>query len=183
MNRSHSVKNRTLAAVSLGIAAPVAVLAGCSSSTTLDSAKLNTQIVDQINQVAPNSNPTVSCPSDVKAEANATFTCTATVAGQEMQLTVTQKDADGNVSYQGDSSIFQLASTQEKLSAKVAESQPGTWTTACNPTGAQQGYYIAKPGTTFDCEVSGTAADGTAKTGTLAVTVTDADGNVSLAFK
>lgn len=152
-------------------------LAACGGSS-LDSQKLQNTISAKINEVVPGATVTVSCPSDVKPQQGGTFQCTATVNGQQVNLVVTQNDDKGNVSYKSEQAFLSMEKAQTKISEQLAKQVPGDWTTTCDPQGATDGIYVAKPQTTFDCSVSGTSAEGAPQTGTVVVTVTDSDGNI-----
>lgn len=147
---------------------------------TLNTEKLQTLVQEKITEVAPGATAAVTCPGDVKAEAGATFDCTAVVNGQDATIVVTQDDADGNVSYEAKQAFLLQDKAQEAVTTFVTQKVPGTWTTTCTMPGAQGGVYIATPGSTFTCQVSGTTAEGANQTGTATVTVDDNEGNVSI---
>jgi hypothetical protein len=84
------------AAVLLGIAV---VAVACSK--TLDTAGLQTQIADQLNNKLDTSGITVECPDDVKAEAGNEFDCTGTVPDSgTLTIHVKQTDDDGHVTWE-----------------------------------------------------------------------------------
>ncbi len=153
-------------------------LAACGSSN-LDAQKLQNTITAKINEVAPGAQVTVSCPSDIKPQQGGTFQCSATVNGQQVNLAVTQNDDKGNVSYKSEQAFLSLEKAQTKISEQLAQQIPGDWKTTCEPQGATNGIYVAAPQATFDCTVSGTSAAGASQTGTVVVTVTDSDGNIT----
>ena len=74
-----------------------AVATGCSKTLKIDD--LETEIGSQIDAQLGSTGNTVSCPDDdVKAEAGATFECTATLStGDTVTVEVKQTDGDGNV--------------------------------------------------------------------------------------
>lgn len=150
-------------------------LTACSSS--LDATKLNETITSQVTASDPNVSVTVSCPDGVKPEAGATFECPATIDGQPLVLTVTQEDDQGNVKYVADSSILSVAEVQNQVATQLAEQVPGTWQLSCPTSGTT--YIVATPNTVFDCTVAGTSAEGVEQTGTVAVTVTDTESNIT----
>lgn len=145
----------------------------------LDTEKLNGIISEKIASVAPGVKVVVNCPADIRGQQGATFDCSASINGQPLVVKVRQKDDQGNVSYDAQSSILFLDQVRAKTAAQLAAQIPGKWTTTCDPAGASGGIYVATPGTTFTCSVSGTTADGTAKTGKIEVEVKDVDGNIS----
>lgn len=68
---------------------------------------------------------------------------------------------------------------QDEITKEVTAEVPGTWTTTCTPPGSSEGIYLAEPGTTFDCAVTGTTEAGEQQSGTAVVTVDDNEGNIS----
>lgn len=145
----------------------------------LDTEKLNGLIAAKVETLAPGVTAVVDCPTDIRGQQGVTFDCPATINGQPLVVAVKQKDDQGNVSYQAQSSILFLDQVREKTATQLAAQIPGNWTTTCNPEGAAGGIYVATPGTTFTCSVSGTSADGSPESGQIVVTVKDVDGNIS----
>ncbi len=76
-----------------------AAATGCSK--TLDIAGLETELASQIDAQLGTTGTSVSCPDDdVKAEAGATFECTATFStGDTVTVEVKQTDAEGHVNW------------------------------------------------------------------------------------
>jgi hypothetical protein len=177
--RPHPLRHlRRLAVPTALAAASVVAISGCSSS--LDSEKLSQEITSQVDALVPEGTQTsVNCPSGIKPEQGATFTCTLTINGQDAVIDVTQSDADGNVTFESQSAILFMDKAQEEITSKVTEQVPGTWTTTCNPPKASGGVYLAEPGSTFDCSVTGVTGDGQEQSGTAVVTVDDNKGNIS----
>lgn len=164
-------------------AAGLVAVAGCSSST-LDAQKLNEEISKQVATLVPEGTQTsVNCPDGVKPEQGGTFTCTLTVNGQDAVIDVTQTDADGNVTFESQSAILFMDQAQDEITKEVTTQVPGTWSTTCNPPGSSEGIYLAPPGTTFDCDVTGTTDGGEQQSGTAVVTVDDNEGNISFEIK
>ncbi len=172
---TRGARGRTLTAAfgMAGLATAALALSGCSSS--LDSAKLSSTITAKINEVAPGATVAVTCPSDVKAQKGGTFDCTAVVDGQNVKLVVTQDDDQGNVSYKTAAKFIALNTMQTKINEQLTQQVPGNWETSCKPQGVTGTVYVAQPGSTFDCTVTGTTESGEAKTETAVVTV-PADG-------
>ncbi len=147
---------------------------------TLNTEKLQSAVQAEIVKVVPNATAEVSCPADVKAEAGATFDCTATVNGQQATIKVTQKDADGNVNFESQQAFLFQDQAQAAVTKFVTQQVPGTWQTTCTMPGSQGGVYVATPGSTFSCQITGTTAEGANQSGTATVTVDDNQGNVSI---
>ena len=177
-----------LATAALALAVPA--LAACSASVsvgtgsesprpsttgdTIDEARAAAAITEQISsQVGADIDVTISCPPDQALKAGGTFDCTGTVDGQPITVAVTQKDAEGNISYESKESLVELAQaakaiaddTSTKVSAKVTASCPG-------PNGAT--WFVGGPGTTFTCTIT----EGT-DSATVLVTVKDNEGSIS----
>lgn len=76
-----------------------AAATGCSKTLKIDD--LEIEIASQIDAQLGTTGNTVSCPDDdVKAEAGATFECTATLStGDTVTVEVKQTDGDGNVTW------------------------------------------------------------------------------------
>jgi Domain of unknown function (DUF4333) len=66
----------------------------------LDTKGLEPQLEQQFDAQYSVTGVTVACPDGIKAEAGGTFQCTATMTnGDTVTLLVTQKDADGQVTW------------------------------------------------------------------------------------
>lgn len=76
-----------------------AAATGCSKTLKIDD--LETEIGSQIDTQLGSTGNTVSCPDDdVKAEAGATFECTATLStGDIVTVEVKQTDAEGHITW------------------------------------------------------------------------------------
>lgn len=75
-----------------------ALLVGCSKTLNTDDVEgqISSGLTEQVGGEF-----TVDCPADPPAEAGGTFECTATSAeGQTATITVTQDDAEGNLSWE-----------------------------------------------------------------------------------
>lgn len=149
--------------------AAVGLLAGCSKS--LDGSSLQTQIADGMASQAGGT-WTVTCPSDIPMEKDATFTCDATnTDGTTSTITVTQTDADGNVTWNSDISALDLAKVESSVATDLGTQVGGTWTVTC-PDKVDIGQ-----GKTFTCDASSDSG----QTTPITVTQTDTDGNISWA--
>jgi hypothetical protein len=82
------------------IVAAAAALGGCGT-TTIDTDKAETEIQKGIKEQTQ-VEATVSCPDDIEAKAKDTFECTATPkdGGEKATVTVTQKDDEGNITWE-----------------------------------------------------------------------------------
>jgi len=156
-----------LLAVVLGLGA-----SGCSRSLDMDA--LHQSIRSGLNDQLALPIASVQCPAGDRAlQAGDTFTCTATpTEGGRLTVTVTQKDAEGNVAWEVsetaglldldlvETSVTEGLKAQAQVDAKV--SCDGRW-------------KASKPGEVFQCQAETT--DG--RKATVEVTVTDTEGNIS----
>jgi hypothetical protein len=138
----------------------------------LDEAKVQTEIV-RITQEATGVAPTdVKCPSDIKLEAGATSTCTATLDGQPVTYTVKQDDDKGNVHI--NSSGFVAVDKIETVLGQRMKERAGVDVTANCADGKK--VVVGGPGTKVECIVTNTADP--SDTLNVTGTVTDNDGSV-----
>ncbi|RFU20358.1 DUF4333 domain-containing protein [Geodermatophilus marinus] len=88
-------------------------------ATTIDTAEAERQIAalteDRVGLAASD----VTCPEDVEARAGNTFTCTATLDGQETSFTVEQTDDEGNVEFTSDHSYTLVADVEGFLADEI----------------------------------------------------------------
>ncbi|MGY1708411.1 DUF4333 domain-containing protein [Geodermatophilus sp. SYSU D00758] len=88
-------------------------------ATTIDTAEAERQIAalteDQVGLAATG----VECPEDVEARAGNTFTCTATLDGQETSFTVEQTDGEGNVEFTSDHTYTLVADVEGFLADEI----------------------------------------------------------------
>lgn len=186
--RTAAGPRRLLALAALALAVPT--LAACSASVsvgtdstspsptssgdTIDEVRAATAISEQISsQVGSGVEVAITCPPGQPLKTGGTFDCTGTVDGQPITVAVTQKDADGNITYESKESLVELAKaekviaddTTEKLETKVTATCPG-------PNGAT--WFVGGPGSTFTCTIT----EG-ADTATVLVTVKDNEGSIT----
>jgi uncharacterized protein DUF4333 len=82
-----------------------ALLLLTSCTKTLDTAKLESEITKGIEQQTDFTVKSIDCPEDRKAKAGDTFTCKVTATdGSTGTVKVTQKDDEGNVRWELESS-------------------------------------------------------------------------------
>lgn len=78
--------------------AAVALFAvGCTK--TLDTSNLETTLSSQLQDQMNLDSVTVSCPDSLKVQSGTSFTCTATAPDSTFEVTVTQVDDAGNVTW------------------------------------------------------------------------------------
>lgn len=138
----------------------------------LDETKVQTEIV-RITQEATGVAPTdVKCPSDIKLEAGATSTCTATLDGQPVSYTVKQDDDKGNV-HINSSGFVAVDKIESVLVQRMKERAQVDVTADC--AGGKK-VVVGGPGTKVECTVTNTADP--SDTLNVTGTVSDTDGTV-----
>jgi Domain of unknown function (DUF4333) len=88
-------------------------------STTIDQADAQrevTQLGQQLIGVAPEG---VSCPADVEVKSGASFSCTATVEGQDVSFTVMQTDDQGSVEVTADNGVVTVTDVEDDISSQI----------------------------------------------------------------
>jgi hypothetical protein len=153
------------------LAPALALLAGCS--TSLDMAALNQSISTGINQQLALPIASVTCPTEPRAlQAGDTFECVATPqAGGKLTITVTQKDAAGNVAWEVTKTegLLDLDKVEAAVAAGLKAQAQVDATVDCGDR-----WKAAKPGEVFQCQAS--VADG--RKATVKVTTKDTEGNI-----
>lgn len=163
----------TSAALTLGALAVAACGddSGSSASTrTVDDAAVESGIEQQLSTSSTKVTG-AKCPSDVKAEKGATFTCTATWSNDATGKVKVTQDGGGRYSYEPVAGSVQVPGTtvEEQLEAQLAKEGAPNATVNCPDT------IIVKLDTTVTCDVSGA---GGSVGGTVTYTFSDAEGNV-----
>lgn len=156
-----------VAAVLLGVA-----VAGCSR--TLDMSALDKSIREGLASQLAMPIAAVECPQEARPlKQGDVFTCTARPqVGGLLTVTVTQKDADGNISWEVTKTEGLL--DLKKVEAAVVEGLKAQAGAEATVTCGER-WRAATPGDTFSCEA--TTTDG--QTATIDVTTEDAEGNVT----
>lgn len=181
----HSKDARSIARIGMGaglIALAGLTLAACGGTNSIDSAKVDSIITTKINEIAPSATVTADCPSDVKVESGATFTCPVTINGKQVTYTVTQTDDQGNVSaVPSDVALVSMPAAEEEISKGLTEQIAGSsdWQTTCTPDGLVDKLLITQAGSTFTCTAEGTTQDGATGPVGIDVTVKDNAGNLT----
>lgn len=154
----------------------VVLLVTAGGSDTLDLDRAEDEITASLQtEHAGVSVERVSCPDDVKVEAGAEFTCTTNVAGQPLDIVVTQEDDEGNVRFAKAQAVIPVTGAEEFIVDEYRK-QGTVVTTFCAEE--DQEVIVAEPGSTIECLVVPETGDGT----TAVVTVTDVQGNVEIDF-
>jgi len=113
---------------------------------------------------------TVACPDSLEVQAGLTSNCVATGAdGETLDVSITQTDDQGNITWEVQSNNLDVTKLQDTVASQLAEQLGGEWTVACPADVPLQQDLVT------DCEA--TSADG--QSGTITVTQTDDQGNIS----
>lgn len=164
---------RSAPSMAAGLALLGAALGSAACTKTLDATSIGQSISQGVEAQLALPVTGVECPPDRAAKAGDTFECTATpVAGGKLTVTVTQKDDQGNISWEvtkteglldlrkAEAAVVEGLKTQAKVDAKV--DCGGRW-------------KAIKVGEAFECKA--VAAEG--QTAVIEVTTTDAEGNIN----
>jgi Domain of unknown function (DUF4333) len=163
---------RRSVAVALVLAAAAAVAGGCALSDDLDMVKAESALRSEVGRYYGVTVEHIACPDEVPMEEGTTFTCTATVAGQELRVAARQDDDDGNVTFEAEAAVVDLAAKTAEIQAAIAEENP-----EARPRlycGDQQ-VLVVDPGDTFDCLLEGRNVPPRR----VVVTVEDVDGSTT----
>ncbi len=150
----------------------VSALAACTKTLNMEGVK--TAIGAGLAEKTGIAIASVTCPDTREIKAGDTFQCTATAqTGGDLAVTVTQKDATGNITWE-------LGSGQNLVDLVALEAEIASGLKAQLSVDAQVScggkYRIAVPTKTFEC----TAKSGTSQV-PIIVTMKDAKGNVGWA--
>ncbi len=159
--------------MTVGLALLAVATGSMACSRTLDAGSIGQSISQSVEAQLALPVTGVECPPDRAAKAGDTFECTATpAAGGKLTVTVTQKDDQGNISWEvtkteglldlqkAEAAVVEGLKTQAKVDAKVDCS--GRW-------------KAIKVGESFECKAVTTEG----QTAVIEVTTTDAEGNIN----
>lgn len=121
----------------------VVIAVGCGGKS-LDTVAIANDIATKLS-AAGKTDVTVECPEDVKVEAGASFHCTATSEGEDIDIIVTQESDEGDVIAKR--AHFPIESLKEQVAAAMEFQLPDA-TVDC-PSDPPVGV-----GNTFNCRVS-----------------------------
>jgi hypothetical protein len=147
-------------------------LVGCSTTTTLDRDKLHSFIENELIAEDGVEVTDADCPEVEDPEVGQTFECTAQVEGQDVRIGVTVTDAEeGIVDVTSLDAILEIATLEAMIADDMTQQSGFDVTVECS----DEDYLVAEVGSLLTCE----ASDGAGSTASIAVTVKDAEGNVS----
>ena len=171
--RTGAVIGAVVAAVLVlgGLAVGAVLLFGTKILDSTEAEQLISQATEDQAGVAPTD---VSCPSDIEAEAGATFSCTASLEGQPISFTVTQTDDDGNVDVESVNTFVDIATVEASLTEQLGEVAGVEVISTCHVNG--HSVLVDGVGTPIPCTVANAedASDSVEVTATV-----DEDGTVS----
>jgi hypothetical protein len=154
-----------------GLAVAAVLLFGTKTLNSAEAERLISQATEDQAGVVPTD---VSCPTDIEAEAGATFTCSASLEGQPISFTVTQTDDDGNVDVSSDDTFVDVATVEASLTQQLGDAAGVDVVSVCHVNG--HSVLVDGVGTRIPCTVTN-AEDAT---DSVEVTATvDEDGTVS----
>jgi Domain of unknown function (DUF4333) len=145
-------------------------VAGCTRSLDMDGVgqAIRSGIKEQLGLTVAE----LSCPESREMKAEDAFECTATTqGGARIQVSVTQNDDEGNVSWEtaGSQGLLDLGQLEAQIRSGLLDQVGVEAQVDCG------GRFSDTPaGESFVC----TATDGQGKTAEVRVTVRDAEGNV-----
>jgi len=135
-----------------GLVVGALVLFGTKTIDQADAQREVTQLGQQLLGVAPEG---VSCPADVEVKSGGTFTCNATVEGQDVAFTVKQTDDKGNVEVTTDNTTVPVSDVQDNISSQVeaaASDEMVNADTSCDAGGRT--ILVDPDGEQLNCTVS-----------------------------
>ena len=95
-----SAVRKTVAGLLVAASAAAAGCGGSSEAPTILNTEKVERAIEQSSLAQRGQHARVSCPAGVHQKENLVFTCTATVAGNDTQFTVTELDGSGHVRYE-----------------------------------------------------------------------------------
>lgn len=171
----HGLNKRPLSVAILLFTCSSVVLAGCNASFsaggTPDIAKLESDIKAGVTSQTDFAIQSVSCPKDIKREANTTFQCQAkTDKNESITIDVTQTDDKGNISWKTPTGLVSLVKIEQEIQQGIAKQLQVKTKVNCGGS-----VKVVRSGETFECQVT----DDAGKTHTAKVTAKDDNGRVS----
>ena len=116
--------------------------------------------------------PHVTCPESVKEQAGSTFDCTASFGDVKTIVTMKQTDDKGNVTIVSNTGILISSKLEAEITGGLKNQLHGDFKANCGPR-----VRPSTPGDHFTCDAS--EVGGSGRSGKIAVTVKDNNGNIS----
>lgn len=154
----------------------VAAVAACSgSSSTVDGKAVESTIRAQLRrEFAGAPVGRAKCPGNVKKKTGKQFTCTATVSGEPVPITVTQTDRDPGYRTLREVAVLDVAKVQNFVQMQYDQQVGVQVTASCAPG---RSVLVVRPQTQIPCTVT----DSQGTTDTVQVLVSDTGGNIKIA--
>lgn len=129
----HAARRLPLAVLSLVAIAVLAV--ACGESRKLDTSGAENKIPRQLHREYPKARvgDTKCEPGKVKLAAGVTFTCTSTLDGQPVQMSVVEDDSHGNVRFVLDKPVVYVPDMTKDLADKFGTKSQGSSSPATPP--------------------------------------------------
>ena len=152
--RTGAIVGAVVAAVLLlgGLAVGALLLFGTRTLNTTEAEREVARVTEEQAGVAPTD---ISCPEDIKAQAGATFSCSASLEDQPITFTVTQTDGDGHVQITSDNSFVDIATVEASLNEQWSEAAGVPVITSCDAVG--HSVLVDGVGTPISCIVANAA--------------------------
>jgi len=152
--RTGAIVGAVVAAVLLlgGLAVGALLLFGTRTLNTTEAERELARVTEEQAGVAPTD---ISCPEDIKAQAGATFSCSASLEDQPITFTVTRTDGDGNVQITSDNSFIDIATVEASLGEQWSEAAGVAVVTSCDADG--HSVLVDGVGTPISCIVANAA--------------------------
>jgi hypothetical protein len=159
------------------LACVVAVVAACSGgSNTVDSKEVESTIRAQLRRDFPGAPVgAAKCPDNVKKKTGNQFSCTASVSGEPVPITVTQTDRDPGFRPLREVAVLDVAKVQNFVQTQYDQQVGVQVTASCAPPG--KSVIVARPQTMIPCTVT----DSQGATDTVQVLVSDTAGDIKIA--
>jgi hypothetical protein len=167
MTRTRWRRTRLVLGASLLLAA---CLTGCGSPDRIDARALERVLPGQLVADHPDVLADVMCPSPIRKRAGTVTTCTATLAGTPVVITVTQLDDNGATSAALDKPVFDVEKSAGVLAARFTQDLGVRTTVECDGPAVR----VLVVGEVLRC----TASDPSLRSRSLDVTVRDAAGTL-----
>ena len=138
---------------------------------TLNHKKLVTAIQEEFTNQTGIAVAAVTCPEDIKIQANDTFDCVIEAKdGSKITAQVVQKDDEGNIAWNTNEGLISLTTLEQSIQNGIQEQLKIKVKADC-----QGKFKIAYQGESFQCQV----ADNQGTKKTVNISVKDNQGNVN----
>ncbi|MDZ7732001.1 MAG: DUF4333 domain-containing protein [Acidimicrobiia bacterium] len=95
------------------------VVASCAESSRLDTEEAEDALALEYVRDTDATVEAVECPEEVDLDEGATFTCTLTLDGQDLDVVATQVDEDGTVEFEARQQVLDRAEVRARVAEQV----------------------------------------------------------------